>query len=135
VWLVIGNHSEQTGIYKRGGAGEVGVSAQHPAQIPTFLRLKFYKEFPRAKRGITNKTFLTKYKMTEAQTIDWFIKTAELRNKSNMRTREDDLVFKAMCKTMQSVKEKLKRVDYFGGVETLIAKASIQGQSEKLFSE
>jgi hypothetical protein len=69
--------------------------------------------------------------MSEQEIIDWVIKLTEPKRGS--LTPQQKLIFDARVKTLAGIKQKLKRIEYFGGVETLIAKASITGQSEKLF--
>lgn len=73
--------------------------------------------------------------MTEAQTIDWIVAVAENKAKNSAMSSLDKAIFEQRMKTMKTIKDKLKRVDYFGGVESLIQKASIVGQAETLFSE
>lgn len=73
--------------------------------------------------------------MTEAQTIDWITNIANEKVKVNPLTPEQKKIFDSRLKTMAEIKQKLKRIDYFGGVETLIAKASILAKSESLFAE
>lgn len=71
--------------------------------------------------------------MTEQQVIDWICKMAENVAKEKRLKNDHKRIFDARLKTMAGIKAKLKRIDYFGGVETLIAKASITSQNEELF--
>lgn len=73
--------------------------------------------------------------MKESQVIDWLIHMAKNVAKERKLNPAQQRIFDARLNTMTEIKAKLKRVDYYGGVETLIAKASITAQSEKLFSE
>lgn len=73
--------------------------------------------------------------MNEQQVIDWLIKTADNNIKRRLENDSQVRVYNARIKTAQAIKAKLKRIDSFGGVESLIAKASITGMSEKLFND
>lgn len=73
--------------------------------------------------------------MTEAQTIDWVIKIAQERSKKYDLSSLDKAIFEQRIKTLEAIKAKVKRIDYFGGIETLIAKASTATQSERLFAD
>lgn len=71
--------------------------------------------------------------MTESQLLEWVCKLAECEAKRRNMTPAQKPIFDARIKKILDIKNKLKRIDYFGGVESLIAKASIVGQSEQLF--
>lgn len=72
--------------------------------------------------------------LTESKVIDWFIEMAKNHPHKKHLTAPQQQIFNAKVKILLEVKNKLKRVDYFGGVETLIQKASITGQKEDLFA-
>lgn len=71
--------------------------------------------------------------MTEPQTIDWIIEMVQDVPKRRNMDSLDKQIFEIRLKTLLEIKAKLKRIDSFGGVESLIAKASITGQKESLF--
>lgn len=71
--------------------------------------------------------------MTELQVIDWISKMAKNVAKERKLTPAQKTIFDSRLKTMAEIKAKIKRIDYFGGVETLIAKASLVTQKESLF--
>lgn len=71
--------------------------------------------------------------MTESQVIDWISKMAKNVAKERKLTPSQKTIFDSRLKTMTEIKAKIKRIDYFGGVETLIAKASLATQKESLF--
>lgn len=71
--------------------------------------------------------------MKEDKVIDWIIHMAKNVAKSRKLNSHLLLIFNARLKTLTEVKAKLKRIDSFGGVESLISKASITGQKESLF--
>lgn len=73
--------------------------------------------------------------MTEAQLIDWICTYAQNQSKNKHLNDFDKKIFNSRIKRMQDIKAKLKRIDSFGGVESLITKASITGMSEKLFND
>lgn len=71
--------------------------------------------------------------MKEQKVFDWIIDMAKNLAKQRKLNSHQMLIFNARLKTLAQAKDKLKRIDSFGGVELLIAKASITGQKESLF--
>lgn len=71
--------------------------------------------------------------MKESQIIEWLIELAEKEYNRRQPTATDYIVFNSRVETARKIKDKLKRIDYFGGVETLIAKASTATKNEVLF--
>lgn len=71
--------------------------------------------------------------MTDSQLIDYLIKVAKLNVPGKLANDVQTKTFNARMKRAEQIKHILKRVEYFGGVESLIAKASIVGEKEKLF--
>ncbi len=69
----------------------------------------------------------------EARTIDWFIKAAEARPQTKNLTPTQRITFKGMVSIMEEIKRDMKRINSYGGVESLIAKASLATQNESLF--
>ena len=71
--------------------------------------------------------------MNEQQVINWLIEMAQDVAKQRKLDSFDKVIFDNRLKTMATIKAKLKRIDSFGGVETLIATALKTGEKESLF--
>lgn len=72
--------------------------------------------------------------MKEDKVIDWIILLAKNEAKRRKINPHEQKIFDARLETLTQVKQKLKRIDSFGGVESLIAKAAITGAKESLFA-
>lgn len=72
--------------------------------------------------------------MNEVKVIDYAISLIEAEKAKHMDANNINLLI-ARMRALKNVQKKLKRIEYFGGVESLIAKASITGEKERLFND